>query len=251
MLCAILVGGPELVVAFTVDVWLLFVLMLLAASFLLCVQLPLPMLCSAHPCRVSAVLACVAAASPPCTALPSSSSRESSWCSSPVLLDLAATIPYFGLHRWPGYAAAAPPSFWRDPGCEPRLCSYSTSFLVELGATGGCFLSFLSVRPWPPHCCQLDSPLYPVKLQVGGHPLPCQVLVAFVCSIVSYLELELIGFFCVVNACVQSCLCLCVMYGMVWLLSVGSAICELVNAYFNMEVLAWWVYYGLVMVSVG
>ena len=41
MLCAILVGGPELVVALTVDVWLLFVLMLLAASFLLCVQLPL------------------------------------------------------------------------------------------------------------------------------------------------------------------------------------------------------------------
>ena len=41
LLCAILVGGPELVVALTVDVWLLFVLMLLAASFLLCVQLPL------------------------------------------------------------------------------------------------------------------------------------------------------------------------------------------------------------------
>ena len=38
------------------------------------------------------------------------------------------------------------PFSWRDPGCEHRLCSCSKSFLVKLGATGGCFPCSFLVR---------------------------------------------------------------------------------------------------------
>ena len=134
------------------------------------------------------------------------------------------------LHLRPGYAAAA-----------PLLLGVIIAASIACAAAQHLFWSDLEIQVAASLSLLLGSSVATSLLstkqssssdQAPGRwsSFPLSILVAFVFSIVSYLELELIGFFCVVNACLQGSVCLC---------SVLICLVVLVSSFSWLVILGW------------